>query len=396
MQEFDVIIVGGALSGSVLALALSSATAHRLRVAIVEKQSPNFSEQGGFDARSIALAQGSLHKMAQIQPLAGEHLGEVLTAIATPIREIHVSDQGHFGKVVLRADELSLPQLGAVVELANFGRRLQQCIALQPNITCFCPDHLISLERHPSHCHVTLQQGGQLRGRLLVAADGIQSELAAQCGVLTQQQRDYAQSAIIANVEANEAHQGRAFERFTTQGPLALLPLSEQRLSLVWCVRSPEALMALSESDFLHALQTQFGWTLGKLTRLSKRFVYPLTLQKAERHIHHRLAIVGNAAQQLHPVAGQGFNLGMRDLFTLSEIVAQAFKQGDDPGAFTYLHRFEKTRQADQTRLLNATSGLISLFCTENPLFQVGRNLGLFGLAHCQNARHRFVQQAIG
>lgn len=395
MQEFDVVIVGGAITGSVLALALSSATEHKIKIAIIEKSLPNYEQQGGFDARSIALAYGSLQKMAQIRPLSGDCLSKILDALATPITQIHVSDQGHFGKVVLRADELHLDKLGAVVELAKLGKQLNTLLDKQPNITQFCPDTVQSLSRSDSRCTLQLSSGNTLACQLLVASDGIQSDIARQCGVPTIQLQDYRQSAIIANVELSEPHRGQAFERFTTQGPFALLPLTDKTMSLVWCVNDPSMLMATSDDEFLRALQQQFGWKLGKFVQVSKRFTYPLSLQKAERHIHHRLAIVGNASQQIHPVAGQGFNLGMRDLFTLSTQVGQAFQQGQDIGGFTLLNAFEQERQPDQTRIFQATSGLISLFCCEMLPVQLARNLALFALSHTSPARAQVSHLAL-
>lgn len=396
MQNFDVVIVGGAVTGSVLALALSSATEHHIRVAIVEKSLPNYAEQGGFDARSIALAYGSLQKMAKIRPLAGSNLAEIVHTIATSIKQIHVSDQGHFGKTVLRADELNLDKLGAVVELAKFGEKLGELLTKQPNITLFCPDTVRTVSRTETACSVQLASGESLSCALLVAADGIQSDIARQCGVQTRQIQDYQQSAIIANVELAEPHQGQAFERFTPQGPFALLPLTEKTMSLVWCVADPSEQMAMSDAQFLVALQQQFGWKLGKFCKVSKRFVYPLSLQKAEQHSHHRLAIVGNAAQLIHPVAGQGFNLGMRDLFALAMLVGDAFKRNEDIGGFALLNAFEQARNADQNRIFRATSGLISLFCTESLPTAVVRNAGLFGLSLCQTVRNQVAHQALG
>lgn len=396
MQNFDVVIVGGAVTGSVLALALSSATEHHIRVAIVEKSLPNYAEQGGFDARSIALAYGSLQKMAKIRPLAGSNLAEIIHSIATSIKQIHVSDQGHFGKTVLRADELNLDKLGAVLELAKFGEKLGELLAKQPNITLFCPDTVRTVSLTETSCNVQLASGESLSCALLVAADGIQSDIARQCGVQTRKIQDYQQSAIIANVELAEPHQGQAFERFTVQGPFALLPLTEKTMSLVWCVTDPAELMAMDERVFLQALQQQFGWKLGKFCKVSKRFVYPLSLQKAEQHSHHRLAIVGNAAQLIHPVAGQGFNLGMRDLFALATLVGNAFKRNEDIGWFALLNSFEQARNADQHRIFQATSGLISLFCCEILPVQAGRNLGLIGLSHCSTVRNVVAHRALG
>lgn len=394
--EFDVVIVGGAVTGSVLALALSSFTQHKISIAIVEKSLPNYAQQGGFDARSIALAQGSLQKMRQIIPLVGNNLEAEIREIATPIKQIQVADKGHFGKVTLKASEQNVPQLGVVVELAKLGKKLTACIEQQTNIQLFCPNEVEVIKRSQQCCELTLKNGEKLSSSLLVAADGIQSQVAKMCGVETVQLRDYVQSAIIANVELSEWHQHQAFEYFTEQGPFALLPLSGNMMSLVWCVKNADELMQLSDNEFLSRLQHQFGWKLGQFLRVSKRFVYPLILQKAESHIHHRLAIVGNAAQMLHPVAGQGFNLGLRDLHVLAKRVAHAFNQGNDIGEFLLLAEFENERTEDQNRIMNATSGLISIFSCEMLPVQAMRNFGLFAVSHSKTARDFIANRALG
>ncbi|KMK51259.1 2-octaprenyl-6-methoxyphenyl hydroxylase [[Actinobacillus] muris] len=395
-QQFDAVIVGGAVTGSVLALALSSASGHKMRVAIIEKQLPDYQQQGGFDARSIALAYGSLQKMAKIRPLGSDNLAALAAKLATPIKQIQVSDQHHFGKTTLRADELKLDNFGVVVELATLGETLAKAIAQHHNIRLFCPDTVQSLTRTAEKCTLKLASGELLDTPLLIAADGIQSRIAQMCGVETVCMKDYRQSAVIANVELAEPHHNQAFERFTAQGPFALLPLAERTMSLVWCVQQPDEIMAYADAQFLRALQQQFGWRLGKFLRVSKRFVYPLSSQKATSHIHHRLAIVGNAAQLLHPVAGQGFNLGMRDLFSLAELVTQAFQTGQDLGGISLLSEFERRRQADQTRIMRSTSALISLFCHDTLPVQILRNLGLLTLSHCRGAREQVAHQALG
>lgn len=398
-KQVDVVIVGGAVTGSILALALSSATHHKMQIAIVEKNHPNYEQQGGFDARAIALAEGSLQKLADIQPLAANpsgHLKDIICQFATPIQQIYVSDQHHFGKTVLSADELNIPQLGAVVELATLGKTLAALISQQPNITLFCPDQVVKIERSQQRCAITLASNTQLDCSLMIAADGIHSQLAEQCGVATLTEKSYAQSAIIANVRVSETHNNRAFERFTAEGPFALLPLQENVMSLVWCVKEPEKITALSDEQFLSALQQQFGWKLGRFLKVSKRFVYPLSLQKAQSHIHHRLAIVGNAAQLLHPVAGQGFNLGMRDIYQLSKLVSSAFNQQQDIGNYALLSQFEQQRQADQQRIMTATNGLISLFSCNLLPVQIMRNLGLTILNQNTFLRNQAAHQALG
>lgn len=395
MQQFDMVIVGGAVTGSVLALALSSFSQHKMSIAIIEKSLPDYEKQGGFDARSIALAFGSLQKMRQITPLVGDNLGAEIEKIATPIKQIQVADKGHFGKATLKASEQHLPQLGAVVELAKLGKKLTACLEQHANIQLFCPNEVIEVQRSVENCKLTLNNGEQLHCALLVAADGIQSKIASQCGVETLERRNYQQFAIIANVELSKPHQNQAFEYFTEQGPFALLPLNGNRMSLVWCVKNVDGLQ-LPDSEFLDRLQQQFGWKLGQFLRVSKRFIYPLMLQKSESHIHHRLAVVGNAAQMLHPVAGQGFNLGLRDLHTLAELVAQAFNQGKDIGEFSLLSAFERQRSQDQAKMMNATSGLISIFSCEMLPVQVMRNLGLLMVSHSKCARDFVINQALG
>lgn len=396
MQQFDVVISGGAASGSILALALSCFSAHKLRIAIVEKSLPDSNTQGGFDARSIALAQGSLQKIAKIQPLEGENLFSQLAPLLTIIRQIEVSDQTHFGKTTLTAEELQLAQLGAVIELAPLGMLLQELLIKQPNIHLYCPHYIKQIERTQESCTLRLDNDEQLSCALVVAADGIQSQTAKMCNVLTETLQDYAQSAVIANVMISEEHQHRAFERFTSQGPLALLPLSGNRMSLVWCVKQANELLSLSEQEFLAKLQQQFGWQLGKFSQVGKRFAYPLISQRAQSHIHHRFVAVGNAAQLLHPVAGQGFNLGLRDIFLLAEKVGKAFMQGKDTGEYALLSQFEQERNQDQERVIQQTSGLISLFCCERLPIQIARNLGLIGASHCKIARQQIAHQALG
>lgn len=395
-EQFDIVIVGGAITGSVLALALSHFSQQKMSIAIVEKLLPNYEQQGGFDARSIALAEGSLQKMRQILPLAGEDLGSIIEAIGAPIQQIHIADKGHFGKTTLKANELPVSQFGVVVELAKLGKKLTACIQQHPNIKLFCPNKVEVIERSQQLCKLTLKNSEQLSCRLLIAADGIQSNVAKQCGVDTLQVRDYKQSAVIANVELSEPHQNQAFEYFTEQGPFALLPLTGNCMSLVWCTKQADELMQLPDEVFLDRLQQQFGWQLGKFLRVSKRFVYPLMLQKTESHIHHRLAIVGNAAQMLHPVAGQGFNLGLRDLYTLAKLVAKTFNQGQDIGEFSVLSAFEKSREQDQKQMMAITSGLISIFSCEILPMQIGRNLGLLSISHSKILREWGANKALG
>ncbi|MBN6245729.1 2-octaprenyl-6-methoxyphenyl hydroxylase, partial [Escherichia coli] len=305
----SVIIVGGGMAGATLALAISRLSHGALPVHLIEATAPESHAHPGFDGRAIALAAGTCQQLARIG--VWQSLADCATAITT----VHVSDRGHAGFVTLAAEDYQLAALGQVVELHNVGQRLFALLRKAPGVTLHCPDRVANVARTQSHVEVTLESGETLTGRVLVAADGTHSALATACGV-DWQQEPYEQLAVIANVATSVAHEGRAFERFTQHGPLAMLPMSDGRCSLVWChpLERREEVLSWSDEKFCRELQSAFGWRLGKITHAGKRSAYPLALTHAARSITHRTVLVGNAAQTLHPIAGQGFNLGMRDV----------------------------------------------------------------------------------
>lgn len=315
----SVIIVGGGMAGATLALAISSLTHGKMPVALVEAQRPDSRQHPGFDARAIALAHGTCQQLDSIG------LWSALADCATAIEHVHVSDSGHSGFVNLRAQDYRVPALGQVIELFDAGKRLFALLQNAPGVTLHCPAKMVDVVRTAESATVTLDNGQQLHAKLLVAADGSHSALAQACHIQWRQQ-DYQQIAVIANVTTSELPNGRAFERFTRNGPLALLPMSQGRSSLVWCHAKEDRAQVDSWDDarFLAELQRAFGWRLGKMLHAGKRHSYPLQLLTATRHVSHRLALVGNAAQTLHPIAGQGFNLGLRDVMTLAETIARA------------------------------------------------------------------------
>lgn len=401
-KQYDLVIVGGAMSGCCLALAIAQHLPE-LSIAIIERQkntphSPTVASNVtcGFDARSIALAQGSCHKLHHIAYNATQSLWQKIEPLAETISQIHISDQGHSGIVDLSAQELNLSRLGVVVELSAMGNILLEAIAQQPNIDYLAPLTVVDIQRKESQVLLQLSDHSQLQTALLVAANGNQSAIAQQCGVVYQTVSDYQQSAVIANVKSTLAHHGRAFERFTPQGPLALLPLKDGLLSLVWCVKNPDELLALDEPHFLQRLQQQFGWRLGRFEQIGKRTAYPLKLQKAESPIHHRLALIGNAAQTLHPIAGQGFNLGLRDVVCLADVLIDAVRQQQDFGSSAVLQRYQQQRQTDQGRIINLTDGLLSTFANDLLPFQISRNLGLLTLANAAPLRQLFIKPTLG
>ena len=381
----SVIIVGGGMTGATLALAISHMTQGQLPVHLVEAVAPEASNHPGFDARAIALAQGTCQQLSRIG------IWQAIADRATAIGTVHVSDRGHAGFVTLDAQDYRIDALGQVVELHDVGLRLFRLLQDAPGVTLHCPARVASVSRSEASVSVTLENGTVLEGQLLVAADGSRSSLGTQCGVEWRQQ-PYGQVAVIANVATAADHNGRAFERFTQHGPLAMLPMSDGRCSLVWCHPQDKAeeVKAWSDERFCTELQKAFGWRLGRITHAGKRTVYPLSLTTASQSISHRLALVGNAAQTLHPIAGQGFNLGLRDVMSLAESLAQAWGEQKDCGAYSVLSHYQKRRQADKEATIGVTDGLVHLFANRWAPLVAGRNLGLMA------ARDVLAQRTLG
>lgn len=379
------------MTGATLALALSHLTQGSLPVTLIEAIAPGERAHPGYDGRAIALAAGTCQQLAAI------NLWPALADCATPITHVHVSDRGHAGFVNIDAADYEVKALGNVVELHEVGNRLYQRLRQAPGVTLRCPEQVSRIEQHQDHVSVTLGSGEQLQGSLLVAADGSHSRAAAACGVQWQRE-DYQQIAVIANVTTQIAPQGRAFERFTEHGPLALLPMSHGRSSLVWChpPMAKSRIDSWSDAEFLAELQQAFGWRLGRFTQVGQRTSYPLALQSASRTVAHRLALVGNAAQTLHPIAGQGFNLGIRDVMSLAETLAAAQRQQEDPGSFAVLQRYHQRREPDRAATIGVTDGLVRLFANRYLPLAIGRNLGLMTMDNLPWLRNRLAERTLG
>lgn len=387
----SVIIVGGGMAGTTLALAISVLTQGSMAVDLVEANRPDDRSHPGFDARAIALAQGTCQQLMCIG------VWSALRDCATAITQVHVSDRGHAGFVNLYARDFQVAALGQVIELHDAGQRLFALLAKAPGVTLHCPARVVDVVRSTEQVEVLLDSGQRISGQLLVAADGSRSALAQACN-MQWQQSDYPQFATIANVTTAEDPQGRAFERFTRYGPLAMLPMSQGRSSLVWCHarEQHEQVDAWDDKRFINALQQAFGWRLGRILKVGKRYSYPLCLLTASRHVSHRLALVGNAAQTLHPIAGQGFNLGLRDVISLAETLAEAAYNGEDSGGYAWLNRYQQRRQQDQQATIAVTDGLNRLFANCYGSLIVSRNLGLLAMARLPAMRNAFAKRTLG
>lgn len=387
----SMIIAGGGMTGATLALAVSWLTQGRLPVTLVEAQDPASRTHPGYDGRAIALAEGTCQQLAAI------NLWPALKACATPITHVHVSDRGHASFVSLAAEDYDIPALGQVVELHDIGQRLFKLLQKAPGVRVVCPAKVAKVERTQQQVSVLLDNDETLTAQLLVAADGSRSAVAASCGVQVASE-DYQQVAVIANVSTAQPHQGRAFERFTENGPLALLPMSSGRSSLVWCHPLAQKAQVDSWDDrqFLDELQKAFGWRLGRFTQVGQRYSYPLALLSASQHVSHRLALVGNAAQTLHPIAGQGFNLGIRDVMSLAESVAAAWRAQQDIGSYGVLQQFQQRRQPDAVATIGITDSLVRLFANRYTPLVLGRNLGLMVMDSLPLARNLLAERTLG
>ncbi|MEI6897536.1 MAG: 2-octaprenyl-6-methoxyphenyl hydroxylase [Psychromonas sp.] len=389
-QKVDVVIVGAGMSGCLLALAIAKKSP-ALSIALIDDNPQKVGKAGhsGFDARSIALSAGSCLLLQDL------NLWDSLVQKAQPIDDIHISDRGHLGMVNLEKTSSHLP-FGFVVELQSVGLVLQQQLALFSQIKRFYNSSLTAMTKLPQALRCVLHNQQIIEAKLCIAADGANSKTNQLLAIMSQQY-DYGCSAIIANVSCDKAHENRAFERFTEAGPLALLPLSHDRYSLVWSVKNSELgdLLALDEQGFLAKLQQAFGYRAGIFTKTGKRNSYPLKLIKTDKPITHRGVAIGNAAHCLHPVMGQGFNLGLRDLSVLASVIAEL----DDKhqlGDFSMLNRYWLARKKDHHRTINMTDSIVRLFSNCNLPIIIGRTLVLQMMSLCPAFSDPIVKQAKG
>lgn len=391
-SDYDVLIIGGGMVGASLACALAG---QDLRIGLVEAAPFNVSEHPGYDDRSIALAQGS----RRIFQTLG--LWDALALTATPIRQIHISERGGIGFAHLDSRDEGVDALGYVAEARLIGAALLAQLPMLSGVELLCPARLERIALAPEAACATVHLGEdrtvELRAKLLVAADGANSPVREQLGIAAVRW-EYGQHAVIANITPTLPHENVAYERFTDAGPIALLPMSEQRCAVVCTVNDPEvsAVMALDDAGFLRLVQERFGDRLGPLLRAGRRQAYPLFLLKAREHARARVAVIGNAAHTLHPIAGQGFNLGIRDVAALAEVITEARRSGEDMGDLRVLNRYADWRRWDQRQTLAFTDALTRLFA--NPLWPVraARNLGLLAFDLCPPLKRQFARQSMG
>ena len=364
--EHDLIIVGGGMVGASLALALKNS---QLNVALIEAFSIKTDQQPSYDDRGIALSYGS----QRIFETMG--LWEQFAPHATAIADIHVSDRGHFGVTRLSAEQEKVPALGQVILARAMGQVLNQSMQQQDNLTIYCPAKVTGLEQQERHVSLSLDNEQQLSGKLIVAADGARSTI-RQLLNISATENDYQQTAITANISTERPHLGKAFERFTQFGPIALLPMSDNRSSLIWTVKTGDekAILELDDKDFLSRLQDEFGYRLGELTQVGQRSCFPLKLTQTDQPVQDHIVFIGNAAHNLHPIAGQGFNLGLRDVATLADLLMSDYQDCGDP---CLLHDYQSWQQIDQDSVIKSTDSLVKWFSNDNAIIGHARSASL-------------------
>ncbi len=451
MHDYDAIIAGGGMVGASLAHAIARCG---LRVAVIEPVAPDAAAQPSYDDRAIALAYGTR------RILDGLGVWQTLEPDAEPIRAVHVSDRGHFGFTHLDARDEEVEALGYVVTARHLGRALLEPLASETRrppalgsagasgqpaaldagsgsgreddrrggaaLDVFCParlvDFVVEAERvavematlsteegspvrdaqpsgtaaaRPNAAHQAALR--RLTARLLVAADGGRSAVREKLG-LAQRHHRYGHHAVIANVTPSAPHRGVAYERFTDAGPLALLPMTDNRCGLVWTTRDADlaGTLALDDRKFLARLQERFGFRLGRFTAVGARSHYALELRLAQPQVVHRVALIGNAAHTVHPIAGQGFNLGIRDVAALADVLVDAHRLGRDIGSLEVLGAYEEGRAVDQRTVALATDGLARLFTSPLPPVRIARNLAMAAVDALPPLKHLLARQAMG
>jgi 2-octaprenyl-6-methoxyphenol hydroxylase len=398
----DVAIAGGGMVGMTLAAALAGAG---LSVAVIDQQPPSAMTAAAFDGRASAIAFGSRRVFDGIDGWRG------MAAEAAPILDIRVSDgdgEGRASRLFLHYDHRDLATggnlaapFGYIVENRVTRRALLDRLRALPSLRFVSPAKVVDIGRDTSGVTLRLDQGRRVEARLAVAADGRGSPIRRAAGIRTTEW-SYPQTGIVCTVAHERPHHGVAHEHFLPSGPFAMLPMVDDgglhRSSIVWTERRAvaPAMMALSDGEFAGEMERRFGSTLGRLRPIGGRFAYPLTLVHAERYVDHRLALVGDAAHAIHPIAGQGLNLGLRDVAALAECIVDARRLGLDIGDGLALERYQRWRRFDNLVLMAVTDGLNRLFSNDVAPIRLARDLGLAAVNMLPPLKRLLMRHAMG
>ena len=391
--DFDVIVVGGGMVGASMACALTHA---ELKVAVVEAHPANSDAQPSFDERTIALTYSSR------QIFAGLGAWDAIDATgeAWPILDIEVSDRGHLGACRLSHEDVGTPALGYVVPTRVMGTVLHEKIEAEDGVELLCPAEVTGVNRANGRVEAEVRSGEKdrtLSAKLLIIADGGRSSLRDVLG-FSGDQKPYKQSALITTVATDRPHGGMAYERFVGSGPLALLPMQTKDFAVVWTLEPAdiEAYGDMSDDRFLVRLQLAFGDRAGTFESIGSRRVYPLSLARVDQPNAPRVVAIGNAAHLVHPVAGQGFNLGLKDVADLAQLICDTRERGEDVGGTELIRQYDRVRRRETRNVLEFTDRMIGIFASDFLPFVVGRNLGLLAVDRLPPVKRELLRRTMG
>ncbi|WMY95426.1 MAG: 2-octaprenyl-6-methoxyphenyl hydroxylase [Arsenophonus sp.] len=384
------IVVGGGVVGASLALAISKISKGSIQVSVITAVSPG-KLYSNFHSKTLALTYGTYQFFLEIG------IWSALKKYITPIVEICISEYGHSWFLNINSQDYSLPAFGYVIALTDIENYLFEELKTAPGITLYCPDKVVTFERKVDFVLVKLKSGKILKGQLLLGADGSDS-IIGKIGQIEFKKKSYQQCAVIANVFTSELSYGRAFERFTQNGPLAMLPLSTNKNALIWChpLKEKKNIMTWCDNKFIVELQKWFGWHLGEIQLVTERSFFTLFFSQAKKNISHRIVLLGNAAQTIHPIAAQGFNLGIRDVMILSKIISRIADNGGDIGNYSVLMNYQIQRDDDRKRIIKLTDNLIHLFTNNHKVFTISRNIAFVLMKKLPLIRDIFINKIFG
>ncbi|MCH6576618.1 MAG: UbiH/UbiF/VisC/COQ6 family ubiquinone biosynthesis hydroxylase [Proteobacteria bacterium] len=391
--DSDIVVIGGGMVGSTLASALGGAG---FEVCVIDREDPAAVLEAGFDGRVSAIAWGSQRVLAALDLWPG------MAADAEPILDIRVSDGDSLMFLHFDHADIGDRPFAYIVENRVTRRALNRRLTASASVRLIAPMTVVSLEREGGGVEAMLADGTKVRAALAIAADGRHSRVRRDAGIATTEW-SYPQTGIVCTVAHERPHHGVAQERFLAAGPFAILPMTRDaavghRSSIVWTERAGlvPALFALDDGEFTAQLAVRFGDHLGAVEVVGPRFSYPLALMHAERYIGHRLALIGDAAHAIHPIAGQGLNLGLRDVAALAEVLVDARRLGLDIGHGSVLERYQRWRRFDNVVLAAATDGLNRLFSNDVLPIRIARDLGLAAVNRIAPAKRFFMRHAMG
>ena len=397
IKQYDLIISGGGMVGASLAAALGR---QAIKVAVIEPQLPTLEwPKTEYDIRVSAITRATENLFERVD--AWSKMRDMRVA---PYRHMRVWDSSGDGAVHFDSTDLGEANLGHIIENSVIHKALLDRLGELDSVELITPAQITELEqhegheKHDGHVDITLNTGHQLSAKLLVAADGANSWVREQVGISTTGWL-YDQSAVVATVQTEKSHQRTAWQQFMPNGPLAFLPLDQSDLSsIVWSTSHEEAarLCELNEADFLTELYEAFGDRLGQMVKVGPRGAFPLQLKHANHYCSERVVLIGNAAHAIHPLAGQGLNLGINDVTELSTLISEAHGAGSDIGDYALLRRYERTRKGENVAVTAAMDGFKRLFSNDQPLLTAVRNIGLNLADHAGPIKNQIIRQAMG